>query len=79
MSATAIGYLHAYGYEGEVEDAVPVQEIHRAECSLCDWKGQEHDGLAWKDAEEEAIEHYEEEHAELDDDEEDEDGDDPDA
>lgn len=69
MSAvTGFGNLHEYGYEGDVEDAVPVQEFHRAECSLCDWKGEEHDGFDWKGAEAEAIGHYEDEHAEPDED-----------
>lgn len=58
--------LHEYGYEGEIEEAVPVNEFHRAECQVdgCDWKGEEHDSLDWKGAEVEAIEHYETEHQE---------------
>lgn len=64
--------LHAYGYEGAVEEAVPVEEFHRARCTLCDWVGEEHDAMSWKDAEAEAIEHYEDNHAEPDDDEEEE-------
>jgi hypothetical protein len=52
--------LHAPGYEGEVELVVQAREIHRAECEQCGWVGQEHDEMAWKDAEEEAVEHFEE-------------------
>lgn len=63
--------IHKPGYEGDVEEAVPVQTFHRAECTLCDWKSEEHEDLAWKDAEEAAIEHYEFEHPEDDEDEED--------
>lgn len=51
--------IHAYGYEGEVEEAVPVEEFHRASCEACGWVGVEHDSMSWKDAEEEAIEHFE--------------------
>ncbi len=50
--------LHAYGYEGEVEQHVAVRELYRATCDLCGWEGDEHDEMAWKDAEEEAVEHY---------------------
>lgn len=67
--------IHQYGYEGEVEEAVPVQEFHRAECSLCDWRGEEHDGLGWQEAEQEAIDHYEGEHDEGDDEDEEDDDD----
>lgn len=74
MSAvTGFGNLHEVGYEGEVEDAVPVQEFHRAECTLCEWKSEEFDDLDWKSAEAEAIAHFEDEHAEPEDDDDDED------
>lgn len=72
MTAT-FNSLHEYGYEGEIEEAVPVQEFHRAECTLCDWKSEEFDGFDWKSAEAEAIEHYENEHQDTDFDEDDDD------
>lgn len=64
--------LHAYGYEGKVEEVVAVEEFYRARCTApgCDWTSDEFDGMAWKDAEAAAIEHYESEH----DDEDEEDG-----
>lgn len=66
---TATGYLHAPGFEElEAADLAVVVEVHRAECPLCDWRSDEFDDLAWKDAEEAAVEHYEEEHAHEDDD-----------
>jgi hypothetical protein len=62
--------IHEYGYEGKVEDAVPVVEIHQARCNLCDWKSEEHEGgLDWKQAEADAIAHYENDHPDEDDDE----------
>jgi hypothetical protein len=70
--STTFPNLHAYGYEGTVEEEVPVEEFHRARCSLCDWVSEEFDGLDWKSAEEAAVEHYEDEHAETDDDDDDE-------
>lgn len=64
--------LHADGYEGTVEEAVPVHEIHQARCTLCDWVSEEHDELSWKDAEEEAVEHFNDFHRIDDEDEDDE-------
>lgn len=62
--------IHAYGYEGKVEEAVPVEEIQRARCTLCEWVGQEFDGLSWEQAEAEAVQHYEDEHDDGDEEEE---------
>lgn len=65
--------LHAHGYEGtKVEEEVPVEEFHRARCTLCTWTSEEFDELDWKSAEAAAVEHYEDEHAEEEDEEDDE-------
>lgn len=62
--------IHAYGYEGEVEEMIPVMEYHRAECNECDWQSELFGELDWQSAEQAAVEHAEEEHAEEDEDEE---------
>lgn len=72
---TELRSIHHDGYEGTVEEAVPVQEFHQARCTLCDWVGEEHDGLDWKSAEEEAVEHFQDFHAVNDEDDEDDDED----
>lgn len=50
--------IHTYGYEGKVEEVVPVEEFHRAHCELCDWQSEEFDAMGWKEAEQAAIDHY---------------------
>lgn len=69
---TSTGYLHHDGYEGKVEEAVPVEEFHRARCTLCEWVSDDFDALDWKDAEEAAVEHFEDVHQEPDDEDDDE-------
>lgn len=64
--------LHAYGYEA-IEDVVPVAEFHRASCTLCDWQSEEFGELDWKGAEEAAVAHLEEDHADEDDEDDDDD------
>lgn len=68
--------LHYPGYEGTVEEQVPVEEFHRASCNLCDWKSEEFGSLDWREAEEAAVEHYEFEHGDEEDDEEEDEDDD---
>jgi hypothetical protein len=60
---SALGPITAPGYEGEVEEAIPVHETHQAKCTLCTWEGEKHDEMAWTDAQAEAVEHWEGEHA----------------
>lgn len=66
--------LHAYGYEGDVENAVPVHEYHRAECTECEWISELFDEYDWRSAEQEAIDHYTDEHLEEDEEDEEDDG-----
>lgn len=54
--------IHAADYEGKVEEVCPVEEFHRATCSLCGWTSEEFDSLDWKSAEEAAVDHIEEHH-----------------
>lgn len=66
MTTTAI---HYHGYEGDVEEHVPVESFHRAKCEDCDWVSAEFDDLDWQSAEQEAVEHWQDMHADQDEDE----------
>lgn len=53
--------LHHPGYD-DIEQHVSVEEIQQAKCQICTWEGEQHDGLNWQLAEQDAVEHFEEVH-----------------
>lgn len=68
--ATTLSDINYDGFtELEDDNKVTVRSTHRAVCNECGWEGEEVEEFDWKFSQQEAVEHWQENHLENEDEE----------